>query len=55
MHPPVHVGVAVPIVEVHCLQNRQRLLGSGRIVEVDERLAVDLALQDWKIRPHLGS
>ncbi len=49
----VNVGVFEAIGVVHGLDHRQRLLGGGAVVEIDQRLAVDLAEQDREIGPEL--
>ena len=54
VHGAADVGVVVAIEVVHCLDHRRRLLpGIGR-VEVDQRLAVNLARQHWEIAADLG-
>ncbi len=49
VQPAVHVGVLEAIDVIHRLDDGARLLGGGRVVEVDERLAVDLAVENGKI------
>ena len=43
---PVHIGVGGTIDAGHALDDEFRLLGRGRIVQIDQRPAIDLALQD---------
>src|SRR5439155_647163 len=50
----VDVGVVGPIVAVQRLKHRQRLLRRGRRIEVDQRLPVDLPLEDRKFPPERG-
>ena len=45
----VHVRVVVAVVVLHGVEHRPRLLGRRRRVEVHERLAVDLALEDREV------
>ena len=46
----MHVGVGGLGEVVHGLEHGPRLLGRGRGVEVDEALAVHLALEDGEVR-----
>ena len=50
----VHIGVVTAIVLIHGLQYRQRLLGGGGIVQIDQRLVVDLLLQGWELGANGG-
>ena len=43
------VGVVVLVVAAQGVDDRARLLRGGRVVEVDQRLAVDLLLQDREV------
>ena len=45
----VNVGVGLRIVPVHRIQNDLRLLRGGCVVEVDQRVAVDLALKNREL------
>ena len=45
----VHVGVLEAVGVIHRLDHRARLLRRGAVVEIDERLAVDLAEQDREV------
>ena len=45
----MHIRVLEAIDVVHRLDHRARLLGGGRVVEIDERLAVDVAVEDREI------
>src|SRR5206468_9324616 len=45
----VDVGVAVTIEAVQRFQHGKRLLGGGTVVQVGDRLAVDLAGKDRKL------
>ena len=47
----VHVGVAGLHGAHHGVDDRARLLRRGGIVEIDERLAIDLAGEDRKVAP----
>ena len=51
--PAVDVGVVLAPVAVERLDHRQRLLGGRAVVEVGERLAVDLAGEDRELGPDL--
>ena len=46
----VDVGVVVPVVVAHRIDHRVGLLRRGRVVEVDQRLAVNLPSQDREAR-----
>src|SRR5258707_6962193 len=50
----MNVGVVVAIVVVHGLQHRQRLLRGSGVVQIAQRLAVDVLEQDWKILTHFS-
>ena len=47
----MNVGVARLHGVHHGVDHRARLLGRGGIVEIDERLAIDLLRQDRELRP----
>ena len=47
--PPVHVGVGGLVVGVHRVEHGPRLLRRGGRVQVDDRLAVDLAGQEREV------
>ena len=47
----VHVGVDLPVIGIHSLYDRVRLLGTGRVVEVDERDAVHEARENREVGP----
>ena len=49
VHAPVHVGVGRLVVAVHGVDHRGRLLRRGGRVQVDQALAVDLAVQDREV------
>jgi hypothetical protein len=51
MQPPMHVGVLGRIGCIEPIEHRARLLRRRRIIEIDERLAIDLHRQDREIRP----
>ncbi len=51
VHTPVHIGVGLLIVVLHGLQDLQRLLGSGCVVKVDERVPIDLLVEDREVPP----
>ena len=51
MHAPVNVGVLGGVVAHQLVYDRLRLLRRCAVVEVDQRPAVDLLLQDRKIGP----
>ena len=51
MDTTVHIGIGVDILVAHGVEHTQRLLRSGGIVKIDERLAVDLTAQDREIGP----
>src|SRR5262249_17255578 len=47
------VGVLLPVIAIEGVDHRQRLLGGGAVVEVGERLPVDLAGEDGELRTDL--
>ncbi len=53
MQPAVDVGVFLRIGLLDAVEDGARLLRGGRIVEIDQRLAIDLLRQDREIRPRL--
>jgi hypothetical protein len=53
VHPAVNVGIVAPVVVVHGLDHRHRLLAARRIVQVDQRRAAGhRALEDGEILPN---
>ena len=52
--PAVDVGVVPAVVVVHGVEHLDRLLGGGRRVEVDQRPAVHLPLQQGEVGPQVG-
>src|SRR5262249_40532050 len=50
MQPAMYVGVFGGIGVVQPVEHRLRLLRRGGVVEVDERLAIDLHRKDGKVR-----
>ncbi len=51
MHAPMDVGIDIEVLVAHGIEHTQRLLRSGRIVEINQRLAVDRAGQDGEVSP----
>ena len=51
MQPAMHVGVLRGVGLLQPIEHRARLLRRGGVVEVDERLAVNLLGQNREIRP----
>ena len=49
MHAAMDIGVFALGEMRHRVQHRARLLGRGAAVEIDQRLAIDLARQDREI------
>ena len=45
----MHVGVLLVVGALDGVEHRARLLRRGAVVEIDQRLAVDLARQDREI------
>jgi hypothetical protein len=43
------VGVIATVVVLKTLQHRDRLLGGGRVIKIDQGVAIDLLVQNWKI------
>jgi len=54
MQAAMHVGIFRGVGLVDAVEHHLRLLRRGRIVEIDERLAVDLHGEDRKILAHAG-
>ncbi len=46
-------GIFVAVCLAHRIDDGLRLLRGGGVVEIDERLAIDLAGEDREIRPDL--
>ena len=51
---PVHVGVVVPVIVRDRVYDRVGFLGGGGVVQVDQRLAVDVLLQGREVAPRRG-
>src|SRR5258706_9280102 len=51
MHPSVYVRILLEVETVHRLDDRPGLLARGRIIQIDQRLAVHLLFQNRKICP----
>src|SRR4029453_17684070 len=49
MQTAVHIGVVVLVVTAKCIEHRFRFLRGRSVVEVDQRLAVCLLMEDRKI------
>src|SRR6185503_19541194 len=49
MEAAMNVGVFLGVTPGDRVDHRLRLLGRCGVVEIDERLAIDLARQDWEI------
>ena len=49
MHAAMNIGVVRLVVARDCVDHRSRLLRCGGVVEINERLAVNFPLEDWKI------
>ena len=49
MHPAMDIGVLALGEIAHGIQHNTRLLGAGAGVQIDQRLAIDLARQDLKV------
>ena len=45
----VNVGIGMGVIGAHGVEDNLRLLGGGSVVEVDQRVAVDLALQNGEL------
>src|SRR5471032_2842340 len=54
MQAAMHIGVLLGIGLVQAVQHLGRLLRRGRVVEIDQRLAIDLHSQRRKIGADLG-
>ena len=50
----MHIRINRAVVVVHRIQNRKRLLRSGRRVEIDDRLSVHLARKERELCLHCG-
>src|SRR5579883_1275611 len=55
MDTPMHVGVVVLVVMAKGIQNRDRLLRGGRVIEVHQWLPMNLLVQNRKIGANPGS
>ena len=53
MHPTMHIGIHIEVLIPHGVEHHERLLRGGRIVEIDQRFAIDLARQNREIGPYL--
>ena len=49
MDRTVYIGVVFCVVIVHGVDDNSRFLCRCRIVEIDEPMAVDLALEYWEV------
>ena len=49
MHAPVDVGVMELVVVLYTLDHAERLLRRGRVIEIYEPVAVNLALEYGKV------
>src|SRR5262249_49645826 len=49
VNSPMHVGVVRAVVGAQRIDHRLRLLGRGGVVEIDERMAVDVLVQGRKV------
>jgi len=54
MQPAMNVGVLLAVEPGQAIDHCLRLVGGGGVIEVDQRAAVDLAPQDWKIATDRG-
>ena len=52
MHPSVDVAVLMQVVVSLAVDDTQRLLRGGRIVEIHQRLVVDLLVKDGELVPY---
>ncbi len=50
----VNIGVVGPIVVRYGIQHRLRLLGRGGVIQIDQRMAVDLLRQGRKLAAQSG-
>ena len=48
----MHIGIDIQILVPHGVEHAQGLLRGGRIVEIDQRLAIYFPLQNGKIGPY---
>ena len=53
VHATVHIGIDVQILVAHGIEHTQRLLRGCRIVEIDQRPAIDLAREYREVVPYL--
>ena len=54
MQAAMHIGVFVRVGVLDAIEHRLRLLRRGRVVEIDERLAIDLHAEDREILADAG-
>jgi hypothetical protein len=54
MQPAMHVGVFGFVGLRHAVEHRIGLLRGGGVVEIDQRLAIDLERERGKIFPYPG-
>ncbi len=52
VHPAVHIRIVRTVEAIHRLEHAERFLGGGRIVEIDQRLAVHLPAEGRKLLAH---
>ena len=50
MGAAVHIGVHRAVVVLQHVQHRFRFLGGGTVIQIHQRLAVDLLIQDRELR-----
>src|SRR6266704_1489640 len=53
MHTTMDVGIIVTVIMFNGFNHRQRLLRRGGVVKIDQRLTVDLLVQNGKVLAHL--
>ena len=52
VQPAMHVGVVVLVIMPERSEHRARLLRGGRVVEIDQRPAMHLLVEDRKVFPN---
>jgi hypothetical protein len=53
VHAAVNIGVVFLVVVAHGVDDGARLLAGGAVVQVCERVAVDLLVQDREVLAHV--
>ena len=55
MQAAMHIGVSLAVGRGQRVQNHLRFLGRGSRIQIDQRLAIDLLIQNRELGPDRGS